>query len=119
MAIEFECEHCRRPLALKDKCAGLKGKCPLCQGVIIVPQATPEAPAPKGMEPTEKQMDYARSLGIDIPTGISRGKLSELIDETKEGLPATDKQKSFLRDLGIAFPDDIRRDQIGILIDAA
>lgn len=125
MAIEFECEHCKRPLALKDKCAGLTGKCPYCKKVITVPTATsppPEPPEPKKPDrknPTEKQIDYARSLGIDIPEDISRHKLSELIDEAKDNLPATDKQKEFLQDLGISFPEDIRRNQISMLIDAA
>jgi len=119
MAIEFACEHCKRRLALKDKCAGLSGKCPYCQAVITVPQSTPAPEKPKHAEPTEKQLDYARSLGIEIPKGTSRAKLSELIDETKDNLPATDKQKEFLRDLGVSFRDDIQRNQISMLIDAA
>ena len=122
MAIEFVCEHCKRSLALKDKCAGLTGKCPFCQEVITVPAATPkplEPKRPEHKEPTEKQIEYARSLGIAIPNGISRCQLSELIDETTNNLPATDKQKDLLRDLGIQFQEDIKRNQISLLIDTA
>lgn len=121
MAIEFQCEHCKKTLKLKDKCAGLTGECPYCKGVITVPSAEPQpvAETTERKEPTEKQLDYARSLGIDIPDGISRSKLSEMIDDAKDNLPATDKQKEFLRDLGISFSDDIRRHQISMLIDAA
>jgi hypothetical protein len=33
--------------------------------------------------PTEKQLAYARDLGIPIPRGISKGDLSDLIDQFK------------------------------------
>lgn len=33
--------------------------------------------------PTERQISYARDLGIRIPRGISKGELSDLITEAK------------------------------------
>jgi hypothetical protein len=33
--------------------------------------------------PTDRQIAYARDLGITIPSGISRGELSDLISEAK------------------------------------
>lgn len=131
MAIEFNCGHCNRILKLKDKCAGLTGECPYCKGVITVPAVVPTSPPPPAdiivdgepakdfKPPTEKQLDYARNLGINVPDGIDRRQLSQLIDDAKDNLPATEKQKQFLRELGVSFSEDIRTNQISMLIDAA
>jgi hypothetical protein len=124
MAIEFQCVHCNRELKLKDKCAGLRGECPYCKGVITVPSAASaekpqETEEPEFTPPTKKQLDYARKLGVSIPKGISRGALSLMIDEAKDNAPATEKQKEFLRELGVKFPDGIRVNQASLLIDGA
>lgn len=37
----------------------------------------------KGAEPSEKQKDYARSLGITVPAGATKGDVSALIDAKK------------------------------------
>lgn len=34
--------------------------------------------------PTEKQLAYAQALGIQVPDGISKGRLSDLISLAKE-----------------------------------
>jgi len=34
--------------------------------------------------PTERQLAFARDLGITIPKGISKGELSDLISEAKQ-----------------------------------
>jgi hypothetical protein len=132
MAIEFQCVHCNRVLKLKDKCAGLRGECPFCKGVITVPTLTApvvekrnetekskDTEEPEFTAPTKKQLDYARKLGIDIPKGVSRSALSLLIDGAKDNAPATEKQKEFLRELGVKFADDIRLNQASMLIDGA
>ncbi|QDV74576.1 hypothetical protein [Botrimarina mediterranea] len=119
MAIEVECENCQKVLLLKDACAGKTGKCPYCKKAITVPAPNPAKPtAVDQKEPTDKQIAYAQSLGVIVPSGIRRAELSELIDEAKNQLPATENQKVMLRDLGVSFPDDIRSSQISMLIDA-
>jgi TM2 domain-containing membrane protein YozV len=47
-------------------------------------------------EPTDRQIDYARSLGIYIPFGITRAELSDLIENknSKDKL-ASDRHKGF------------------------
>lgn len=40
-----------------------------------------------GAEPTEKQLGFARRLGIEIPKGVTRGELSGLIDAAQEADP--------------------------------
>jgi hypothetical protein len=58
MPIRVKCEKCKKTLSVKDHLAGKKIKCPLCQGVVAVPLASPTkeppaaaksggAPAPK------------------------------------------------------------------------
>nr|WP_321384025.1 hypothetical protein [uncultured Vibrio sp.] len=49
-------------------------------------------------EPSDRQVDYARSLGISIPEGISKTELSDLISLTvRKDKPATDRHKEFAR----------------------
>jgi NhaP-type Na+/H+ or K+/H+ antiporter len=33
--------------------------------------------------PSERQIEYAMDLGIDIPAGCTKGEISELIDQAK------------------------------------
>ena len=42
MSIKFACEHCGKRLRVKAKQAGLRVKCPKCEGKIHVPEATAE-----------------------------------------------------------------------------
>lgn len=113
MAIEVTCPACHQTMMVKDSFAGKKGACPKCKAAVEVP-----APEPF-VEPTERQIDYAKKLGIVIPAGVSRKQLSNLIDEAKENAPATESQKEYLRDLGVSFPANIKGNQISMLIDAA
>jgi hypothetical protein len=69
--------------------------------------------------PTEKQLDFAQKLGIQIPAGISRRDLSAMIDEHKENMPATEKQIEFLTELGVAIPPKLRVNQASMLLDTA
>lgn len=104
---------------VKDSFAGKKGLCPECKVAIVVPAAPPD-PEPKPfVEPTDRQLAYAQSLGVAIAPGVSRKELSNLIDGAKENAPATENQKAYLRDLGVSFPQDIKSNQISMLIDAA
>lgn len=124
MAIETTCEHCSKTFRLKDSCAGLRGQCPFCKGTILVPTLdAPKEPAPTEVKefvaPTEKQLDYARKLGIQIPEGISRRDLSAMIDDHKDNMPATEKQIEFLKELGITIPPNLRVNQASLLLDTA
>jgi hypothetical protein len=131
MAIELICVHCERVLKVKDSYAGKTGECPYCRGKVQVPQVTvsPFTPPvnpkvtgkrePKLIPPTEKQLDYAQSLGIDIPDGVSRGDLSRMIDERLENAPASESQREFLRELGVKFPENIKANQAKLLLDGA
>jgi hypothetical protein len=129
MAIETTCDHCNKTFRLKDTCAGLRGQCPFCKGTILVP--TPDSPKESSppsvvlneekefVEPTEKQLDYAGKLGIQIPEGISRRQLSAMIDDHKDNMPASQKQIEFLQELGVTIPPNLRVNQASLLLDAA
>jgi hypothetical protein len=137
MAIDVHCKHCGKKMRVKDSFAGTKGLCPFCKAEITVPAiASPsnaptrvhpvepksDATTPKQSEskpPTEKQLEYARDLGIQIPENVTRQQLSRMIDEAIDNAPATEGQKEFLRNLGVKIPDDIRRQQMSMLLDAA
>jgi len=121
-------------MKVKNFFAGSRGLCPFCSGEIAVPAPPTKAPitepvaAPveaknepnKGFKPpTDKQLDYARKLGINIPDGVSRTELSKMIDDALDDAPATDGQMEFLRDLGVRIPVNIRSMQMSILLDTA
>src|SRR5438477_8611931 len=48
MAIKFACNHCGRPLSVKDELAGKKGPCPACKKLITIPFSTSTAIQPPG-----------------------------------------------------------------------
>src|SRR4051794_21072778 len=111
-------------MKVKASLEGQLGLCPFCGSQIQVPflaseqlafKEEPEPAQPSEPEfkpPTEKQLDYAKSLGIEITPGISRRELSHLIDAAADDAPASDGQKEFLRELGVSFPDNIRTKQM-------
>ena len=39
MTIRFKCEHCHKPLSVKDHLAGKKAACPVCKKTIAIPAA--------------------------------------------------------------------------------
>ena len=41
MPIRVKCDKCKKTLSVKDHLAGKKIKCPVCQGVVAVPLASP------------------------------------------------------------------------------
>ena len=71
-------------LKVPDAVAGKRGKCPKCGAVIDIP-VPPSAPVvPSGPPTTERQKEYARSLGIDFPADISKREISKLIAKAAE-----------------------------------
>ena len=129
----FHCDHCGKDMKVKDSFAGQRGLCPYCNSEVLVPAlvatcnlveskmpSEPEKPAELEVKPpTEKQLDYAKKLGVEIPTGVSRKELSRLIDEALDDAPATPGQIEFLHDLGISCPPNMRRRQMSLLLDTA
>jgi hypothetical protein len=120
-------------MKVKDSLAGQRGLCPYCHSEVLVQTAEqvadllfneipiePENPAkPEIKPPTEKQLAFARNLGVKIPVGVNRKELGRLIDEALDDAPATPGQIEFLEDLGIKCPPNIRSKQMSLLLDTA
>jgi hypothetical protein len=68
-------------------------------------------------EPTPAQLRKARSLGIDIPPGIKRGALSDLIDITLEKREPTAEQLAFAKALDIEVTEGMTFDDVSALLD--
>jgi hypothetical protein len=69
--------------------------------------------------PTEKQLEFARSLGVNLPENATRRQVSRMIDEALDNAPASEGQKQFLRNLGVDVPPGITRNQMSLLLDTA
>ncbi len=84
MSIQIKCESCGASLNVEEKHIGKRGRCPKCGSVFTVTTVATEEPArAKGSAPpaTERQKEYARSLGIEFDESIDRGSISELISK--------------------------------------
>ncbi len=67
--------------------------------------------------PSPEQLDYARSLGIDIPIGILRGALSDLIDAALAIRQPTPDQLTFAAALGIEVSEGMTFDEVSDKLD--
>ena len=93
MTITFKCDKCEAVVNAKDELAGKRAKCPKCGCILQIPadqpvvrppsQPTEERGAP-ARRATERQKEYARSLGIEFDPDIDRGRISRLIDDALE-----------------------------------
>lgn len=63
--------------AKKPNTAAMVGGCWLIAAAALSWPRLPDAW--RNDPPTQRQIDYARSLGITIPAGVSKGQLSEMI----------------------------------------
>jgi hypothetical protein len=101
MSIAIHCDHCDKDMKVKDSLEGQRGLCPHCNSEIQVPFLVSEKlrvkmeREPEVKLPTEKQINFAHSLGIDVPPNMNRYDLSKLIDKAKENA-ASECQKEFL-----------------------
>jgi hypothetical protein len=73
------CRTCNANLQARNELAGKTAKCPKCGNPVAVPNSVPRS---KGTVPlaTDRQNEFAASLGIDFPPDINRREISELID---------------------------------------
>ncbi len=104
MSIAVTCSSCGSSFHVKSEFAGRSGQCPKCWAVIHVPIDFPEtaAPEPKAVNlkhaqpipkpakksnvpaATDRQKEFARSLGIDFPDDIDRREISKLIEAAQD-----------------------------------
>jgi len=80
-SIRVKCSNCNAVLKAKVEWAGKQAKCPKCNATIEVHVSGQSCPPRPPLLATEKQKDYAISLGISFPETISRRDISKLIDE--------------------------------------
>lgn len=100
------CGECGAKLNVKAKLAGRTANCPKCGKQIQIPIDLGSSNKTKPPIPpaTDRQKEYAKSLGIDFPPDINRRDISELIDkvvterdtERYETLEALDKKEGEL-----------------------
>lgn len=82
----------------------------------LVEEATEIQPYP----PTERQLDYARDLGISIPDNVTADYLSDLISlKVDRDNPATERHKNFGRMYGLEFTNSIGKKALFNRIQAA
>ena len=79
--MRIECAQCSAALKVSDGLAGKRGKCPKCGAVIDIPASRQASGAESVPPATDKQKDYARSLGIEFAPGITKGDMSALISK--------------------------------------
>jgi putative phage-type endonuclease len=98
MAFKFDCPHCGQRLEATKDLIGRTFPCPGCNDPVVTPtpfadeagagrQGGPEEDfgATKDGEPaTERQKEYAASLGVEYSADIGRGEMSDLITATQE-----------------------------------
>jgi hypothetical protein len=78
--MNVKCAKCGVELKAKDDLAGKTAKCPKCGNVIRVPESVAATAKPTIPPATDRQREYATSLGIEFPPDINRKDLSEMID---------------------------------------
>jgi hypothetical protein len=95
VSVTFRCDHCHQKLHAAENLFGHAMRCPRCKGEVAVPalgtpakivELPPAEEAGSGrprkfFAPTDKQIEFAESLGVHVPAGIGRFDLSRLIDE--------------------------------------
>jgi len=78
------CTNCGTKLKVEARLAGKRGKCPKCHSGIDIPVPEEQTGKPPAKAATEKQKEFAKSLGINFPPDITRRQMSDLIDEALE-----------------------------------
>lgn len=80
---QIVCGECGAKLNVKAKLAGRSAKCPKCGQQIHIPSDLGQSTKAKPPIPpaTDRQKEYATSLGIEYPPNINRRDISDLIDK--------------------------------------
>lgn len=105
--VMVRCPSCQKNLNVPDKYAGKKGKCPACQGVLLIPAASgiipdtvpappkmrkPAAPAPVEEELVE-EADEAEEEERIAPQPVKRGKPRPAVVEEVDEAEAEDAEE--------------------------
>ena len=95
MGIRFLCQHCHRPLNVKSVQAGLKGVCPNCSQLIVVP--------------FESAIDLPKSSDEQIPATSGLSAAGSIIDIDKQitesGLTPSMHLSTDTTDGGVVVPE--------------
>jgi hypothetical protein len=78
--IDVTCASCGSGLKAKEKLSGMTVACPKCKQPVAIPVIPAPEKAASIPPATERQKEYARTLGIDFAPDIDRRAMSELID---------------------------------------
>ena len=109
MDISFDCERCGQHIVIDEAGAGQTVQCPACGANLTVPLLTTEATAPALSAalpsqqepdfepPTEKQIKFAKSLGIQVTPSMSKWDLCYEIDVVKIGVEAAERKREYYR----------------------
>jgi len=82
--MKIRCSGCKSFLKVEDSLAGKKGKCPKCGNVFQIPAVAPSPPGAGAGGATDRQKEYAKSLGIEFPPDITKAEISALISQAVE-----------------------------------
>lgn len=86
--ITVACPTCHKSFHISAAYAGKQGRCSACGTKISIPAgtATVRPPEQEGGSPpaTDRQKEFARELGIDVPANVTRREISKLIDAAVE-----------------------------------
>jgi gamma-glutamylcyclotransferase (GGCT)/AIG2-like uncharacterized protein YtfP len=77
--MNLTCSGCRSKLRVPDALAGKKAKCPKCGAILEVAKAPEPEAEPTAELATERQKEYARSLGVEFPANITKTEMRRLI----------------------------------------
>lgn len=135
--VTFRCPHCLARLSAPTSLFGTVIKCSACgRGIHFTPPKRPgpppskpsSAPLPETRVPgqsgtasnteaaTDRQADFIRSLGGEVPPGLTKEQASERIDDLRRTAPPTRKQLDLLGELGASIPPDLTAEQASELI---
>ena len=80
--IQIMCGSCNAELKAKPEWAGKRAKCAKCGATIEIPAPVQPKVQDDAPPATDRQKEYAKSLGIDFPDNINRKDISKLIGDS-------------------------------------
>lgn len=76
MAIEFNCEHCNKPIKASESTAGRNGKCPHCKGLNYIP-LPPDEVGELPLAPIDEEYERHRKKAAAEDAAIQRDLLHD------------------------------------------